>query len=68
MALQDDERAKNYALVQEKVTAEYLYMPVLNLLGFEVTNNRLKGTRPHMLVRAHVLQGVGSLQVTGTMR
>jgi peptide/nickel transport system substrate-binding protein len=31
------------------MTAEYLYMPVLNLQVFEVTNNRLKGTRPHML-------------------
>jgi peptide/nickel transport system substrate-binding protein len=49
VALRDDERARNYALVQEKVTAEYLYMPVLNLPTFEVTNRRLKGTRPHML-------------------
>jgi peptide/nickel transport system substrate-binding protein len=47
-ALRDDERARNYALVQEKVTAEYLYMPVLNIPTFEVTNTRLKGTRPHM--------------------
>jgi peptide/nickel transport system substrate-binding protein len=44
-----DERARNYALVQEKVTAEHLYMPVVNLPTFEVTNTRLKGTRPHML-------------------
>jgi peptide/nickel transport system substrate-binding protein len=48
VALRDDERARNYALVQEKVTGEYLYIPVVNLPGFEVTNTRLKGSRPHM--------------------
>ena len=49
VALRDDERARNYALVQEKVTAEYLFMPVLNIPIFEVANKQLKGTRPHML-------------------
>jgi peptide/nickel transport system substrate-binding protein len=49
VALRDDERARNYALVQEKVTAEYLLVPVLNFPNFEVTNKRLKGTRPHTL-------------------
>lgn len=49
VALRDDERTRNYALVQEKVTAEYLFMPVLNIPGFEVTSARLQGTRPHML-------------------
>jgi peptide/nickel transport system substrate-binding protein len=48
VALQDDDRARNYALVQAKVTAEHLFMPVVNLPSFEVTNKRLKGTRPHM--------------------
>ncbi|HME20937.1 MAG TPA: ABC transporter substrate-binding protein [Acetobacteraceae bacterium] len=48
-ALRDDERARNYALVQQKVTAEHLIMPVLNLPQYEVTNMRLKGARPHML-------------------
>ena len=48
-ALRDDERTRNYALVQEKVTAEQLLMPVLNVQQYEVTNTRLKGTRPHML-------------------
>jgi hypothetical protein len=47
--LGDDERGKNYALVQEKVTNQYLFMPVLNIPAFEVTNTHLKGTRPHML-------------------
>ncbi len=67
VALRDDERARNYALVQEKVTAEYLYMPVLNLPTFEVTNNRLKGTRPHMLYGHAFYKGLGSLQVTGAV-
>ena len=35
--------------MQEKVTAEQLLMPVLNVQQYEVTNTRLKGTRPHML-------------------
>ena len=52
--MRDDERARNYALVQEKVTAEHLLMPVLNFPTFEVTNKRLKGSRPHMLY-AHAL-------------
>jgi peptide/nickel transport system substrate-binding protein len=49
VALREDDRARNYALVQEKVTGEYLYMPVVNLPTFEVTNRRLHGSRPHML-------------------
>jgi peptide/nickel transport system substrate-binding protein len=49
-ALRDDERARNYALVQEKVTTEHVFMPVVNLPLYLVTNTRLKGARPHMLL------------------
>jgi peptide/nickel transport system substrate-binding protein len=49
-ALRDDDRARNYALVQEKVMAEHLWIPVLHYPAlYQVTNMRLKGTRPHML-------------------
>jgi peptide/nickel transport system substrate-binding protein len=49
-ALRDDDRAMNYGLVQEKVMAEHLWIPVLHYpVLYQVTNTRLKGTRPHML-------------------
>jgi peptide/nickel transport system substrate-binding protein len=48
-ALTADDRAKAYALVQQKVMAEHLWMPVLNVNLYLVTNKKLKGARPHML-------------------
>jgi peptide/nickel transport system substrate-binding protein len=48
-ALTDEERAKNYMLVQERVMEEHLWMPVANVSLYTVSNKRLKGVRPHML-------------------
>jgi peptide/nickel transport system substrate-binding protein len=48
-ALTDAERAKYYGLVQEKVMAAHLWMPVLTGHLYLVSNKRLKGARPHML-------------------
>jgi peptide/nickel transport system substrate-binding protein len=48
-ALTDEERARNYMLVQERVMAEHLWIPVENVSFYTVTNKRLKGVRPHML-------------------
>ena len=48
-ALTDAERARAYGQVQEKVMAEHLWMPVLNINMYMVTNKRLKGARPHMI-------------------
>jgi peptide/nickel transport system substrate-binding protein len=48
-ALTDEERAKNYMLVQERVMEDHLWMPVANVSLYTVSNKRLKGVRPHML-------------------
>jgi peptide/nickel transport system substrate-binding protein len=58
-SLSDDDRARNYALVQEKVMAEHLWIPVLHYpVLYQVTNTRLKGTRPHMLYGGTVYKGL----------
>jgi peptide/nickel transport system substrate-binding protein len=44
-----EDRATFYGLVQEQVMAEHLWMPVLNINLYQVTNKKLKGARPHML-------------------
>src|SRR5262245_49674524 len=48
-ALNATDRAKYYGLVQEQVMTEHLWMPVLNINLYLVTNKKLKGARPHML-------------------
>jgi peptide/nickel transport system substrate-binding protein len=48
-ALTAAERAKYYGLVQERAMTEHLWMPVLNINLYLVTNKKLKGARPHML-------------------
>jgi len=48
-ALTPADRALNFGLVQQKVMANHLWMPVLNINAYLVTNKRLKGARPHML-------------------
>ncbi len=48
-ALTAEDRAKAYMEAQEHVMKNHLMMTVLDITVHEVTNNRLKGTRPHML-------------------
>ena len=43
------EKEKYFGLVQEKVMKHHLWMPVLNINAYLVTNKKLKGARPHML-------------------
>ncbi len=57
-ALNDADRAKAYALVQEKVMGEHLWMPVLNINMHEVTNKKLKGLRPHMIYQNTFYKGL----------
>ncbi|MGE0222843.1 MAG: ABC transporter substrate-binding protein, partial [Acetobacteraceae bacterium] len=52
------ERTKSYMAVQERVTSEYLMMPVLNIAMYMVTNKRLKGARPHMLYQNTFYKGL----------
>ena len=56
-ALTDEERAKNYMLVQERVMEEHLWMPVANVSLYTVSNKRLKGCTAAHALREHVLQG-----------
>ncbi|HKU95952.1 MAG TPA: ABC transporter substrate-binding protein [Vineibacter sp.] len=57
-ALSDADRAKYYALVQQKVSAEYLWMPVLNINMHMVTNKKIKGGRPHMIYQNTFYKGL----------
>jgi peptide/nickel transport system substrate-binding protein len=57
-ALTEADRAKAYAQVQERVMAEHLFMPVLNVHMYLVTSKRLKGARPHMLYQNTFYKGL----------
>jgi peptide/nickel transport system substrate-binding protein len=57
-ALTEAERFKYYELVQKKVTAEALWMPVLNINMYEVTNKKMKGMRPHMIYQNTFYKGL----------
>jgi peptide/nickel transport system substrate-binding protein len=57
-ALTDAERAQFYALAQERITQEHLWMPVLNISMYMVTNKKLKGARAHMLYQNTFYKGL----------
>ena len=57
-ALTPEERARFYAMVQQKVMNEHLWMPVLNINMHEVTNKKLKGMRPHMIYQNTFYKGL----------
>jgi peptide/nickel transport system substrate-binding protein len=57
-ALTAADRAKNYELVQKKVMDEHLFMPVVNVNMYMVTNRRLKDPRPHMLYQNTFYKGL----------
>ncbi len=58
MALTDAERAKFYALVQQKAMREHLWMPILNINMHMVTNKKIKGARPHMIYQNTFYKGL----------
>ena len=58
MSLTEADRAKYYELVQKKVTAEALWMPVLNINMYEVTNKKVRGMRPHMIYQNTFYKGL----------
>ena len=58
MSLTEADRAKYYELVQKKVTAEALWMPVLNINMYDVTNKKVKGMRPHMIYQNTFYKGL----------
>jgi peptide/nickel transport system substrate-binding protein len=57
-ALTEADRAKYYAMVQQKVTREHLWIPVLNINMHQVTNKKLKGARPHMIYQNTFYKGL----------
>jgi peptide/nickel transport system substrate-binding protein len=57
-ALTPEDRTKYYALVQQKVMTEHLWMPVLNINMHEVSNKKLKGMRPHMIYQNTFYKGL----------
>jgi peptide/nickel transport system substrate-binding protein len=57
-ALTEADRAKYYALVQQKVMQEHLWMPVLNINMHQVANKKIKGARPHMIYQNTFYKGL----------
>jgi peptide/nickel transport system substrate-binding protein len=57
-ALTPEARALNFGLVQEQVSREHLWIPVLNVDMYLVTNKRLKGARPHTLYQNVFYKGL----------
>jgi peptide/nickel transport system substrate-binding protein len=57
-ALTEADRAKYYALVQQKVMQEHLWMPVLNINMDQVANKKIKGARPHMIYQNTFYKGL----------
>jgi len=58
IAITDADRAKAYALVQEKVTKEHLWIPVMNVKMYQTSNKKLKNARPHMLFQYTFYKGL----------
>ena len=54
----DADRARLYDNVQKKVTTEHLWIPVMTVNMYTVTNKKLKGARPHMLFQNTFYKGL----------
>jgi peptide/nickel transport system substrate-binding protein len=57
-SLTEADRAKYYALAQQRVTAEHLWMPVMNIAMYTTSLRKLKGVRPHMLYQNTFYKGL----------
>jgi peptide/nickel transport system substrate-binding protein len=57
-ALNEADRTKFYALVQQKVMREHLWIPVLNINMDQVANKRISGARPHMIYQNTFYKGL----------
>jgi peptide/nickel transport system substrate-binding protein len=57
-ALTEADRAKYYALVQQKVAREHLWIPVLNINMDQVANKKITGARPHMIYQNTFYKGL----------
>ena len=52
------DRAKYYALVQQKVTREHLWIPVLNINMHQVSNKKITDAKPHMIYQNTFYKGL----------
>jgi peptide/nickel transport system substrate-binding protein len=57
-SLNDADRAKYYALAQQRVTEEHLWMPVMNIAMYTTSSKKLKGVRPHMIYQNTFYKGL----------
>jgi len=57
-ALTDADRTRYYALAQQRVTEEHLWMPVMNIAMYTTSLKKLKGVRPHMLYQNTFYKGL----------
>jgi peptide/nickel transport system substrate-binding protein len=57
-ALTEADRVKYYALVQQKVMREHLWIPVLNINMHQVTAKKVRGARPHMIYQNTFYKGL----------
>jgi len=57
-ALNDADRAKGYAIAQERIMKEHLWMPVMNVKMYQTSNKKLKGARAHMLFQYTFYKGL----------
>ena len=57
-ALTEADRAKYYALVQQKVMREHLWIPVLNINMDQVANKKITDAKPHMIYQNTFYKGL----------
>ena len=57
-SITDADRTKYYALAQQRVTEEHLWMPVMNIAMYTTSLKKLKGVRPHMLYQNTFYKGL----------
>jgi peptide/nickel transport system substrate-binding protein len=57
-ALTPEDRARYYAMVQQKVMRAHLWMPVLNINMDAVSSKKLKNYRPHMIYQNVFYKGL----------
>jgi peptide/nickel transport system substrate-binding protein len=57
-SITEADRAKYYALAQQRVTEEHLWMPVMNIAMYTTSLKKLKGVRPHMLYQNTFYKGL----------
>jgi len=57
-SLTEADRAKYYGMVQQRVTEQHLWMPVMNIAMYTTSSKKLKGVRPHMLYQNTFYKGL----------